>query len=147
MNGLLRFIPTGARVLLGLVFFVFGLNGFLDFIPQPPLPESAMSFMGALAATGYMLPLIKGTEVVAGALLLSNRFVPLALVLLAPVLVNIAAFNLVMMPANTVMTVVLLACELTLAWAWRDAFRGVLAARGTPRLVASEGTPAQVARA
>ncbi|MCA9648312.1 MAG: DoxX family protein [Myxococcales bacterium] len=121
-------LPVVARTLLGLVVFVFGLNGFLGFIPQPPLSEDAGAFMGALAATGYMFPLIKGTEVVAGLLLLSGRFVPLALVLLAPVLVNITLFHVVLAPVNMGLVVVLLALELYLAWGYRDAFRGVLQA-------------------
>lgn len=125
-------LPTVARTLLGLVFFVFGLNGFLGFIPQPPMSEGAGAFMGALAATGYMFPLIKGTEVVAGLLLLSGRFVPLALTLLAPIIVNIALFHIVLAPVNFPVVVMVLALELYLAWAYRDAFRGMLAAHATP---------------
>src|SRR3954462_1793472 len=81
-----RFFPTIGRVLMGLMFFVFGLNGFFNFIPQPkdPVPEKAMAFAGALMATGYMFKLIKGTEVLVGILLLANRFVPLALAFIAP---------------------------------------------------------------
>jgi uncharacterized membrane protein YphA (DoxX/SURF4 family) len=104
-------LPTAARLLLGLVFFVFGLNGFLQFLPQPPLPAPAGAFMGALAATGYMFPLIKGTEVAAGLLLLGGRFVPLALVLLAPVIVNIPLFHVVLAPANMFLLFMLLALE------------------------------------
>lgn len=125
-------LPTVARILLGAIFFVFGLNGFLQFMPQPPLPAPAGAFMGALAATGYMFPLIKGTEVVAGLLLLGGRFVPLALVLLAPIIVNIALFHLVLAPVNMIMAVVLLALEGYLAWAYRDAFSGVLRANTRP---------------
>lgn len=124
-------LPLAARILLGLIFFVFGLNGFLQFLPTPAMPEPAGAFMGALAATGYMLPLIKGTEVLAGLLLLRGRFVPLALVLLAPIIVNIAFFHAVLAP-NPVMVVALLALEIYLAWSYRDAFRGVLAAKASP---------------
>ncbi len=87
--------------------------------------------MGALAATGYMFPVIKGTEVLSGALLLSGRFVPLALVLLAPVIVNIALFHFILTPPNP-MTFVLLGLEVFLAWSYRESFRGLLAARATP---------------
>src|SRR5262245_14008901 len=93
-------LPLAARVVLGLIFTVFGLNGFLHFLPQPPSTPAAMAFGGALAATGYMFPLIKGTEVLAGVLLLSGRYVPLALTLLAPVVVNIVAFHLFLAPAG-----------------------------------------------
>lgn len=124
-------LPTVARVLLGLVFFVFGLNGFFGFLPQPPMEGAAATFMGGLGAAGYFFPLLKGTEVVAGALLLGNRFVPLALALIAPIIVNIALFHLVLAP-SVGMVVFLLATELYLAWSYRSAFRGVLAARAVP---------------
>lgn len=127
-------LPTAARLLLGLVFTVFGLNGFFNFIPQPEHGAEAGAFLGALAATGYMFPLIKGTEVVAGLLLLSGRFVPLSLTLLAPVIVNIALFHFVLEPVNLGMVFFLLAAELYLAWAHRDAFRGLLAAKAQPAL-------------
>lgn len=136
MQSLRNLAPHAARILLGLIFFVFGLNGFLGFIPQPPLTGAPGDFVGALVATGYMFPLIKGTEVVAGALLLSNRFVALALVLLAPVIVNIALFHFVLAPDALAMTFVILGLELSLAWAYRDAFRGVLAAKARPRVKA-----------
>ncbi len=129
-----KYLPAAARVLLGVVFFVFGLNGFFHFIPQnAPPPEAAGAFAGALMKTGYMFPLLKGTEVLASVLLLSNRFVPLALALLAPVIVNIVAFHVALAPAGAVMGLVLLALELYLAWSYRDAYRPMLAARTTAR--------------
>ena len=82
----MRLVVPIARTLLGLVFVVFGLNFFFHFLPMPPMEGAPAAFMGALFATGYMFPLIKGTEVVAGAMLLGNRFVPLALTLLAPII-------------------------------------------------------------
>ncbi len=111
-----RFVFSGARILLGLIFFVFGLNGFLGFIPQPPAPERAAAFMGALAATGYMFPLIKGVEVVGGAMLLSNRFVPLALIIVAPNIVNIVLFHALLAPGGLGIAFLVLALELTMAW-------------------------------
>ena|SRR5687768_7618652 len=131
MNALTQRIPTVARLLLGAIFFVFGLNGFLGFLPQPPLSDAGGAFLGALAATGYMFPLIKGTEVLAGALLLGNRFVPLALTLLAPVVVNIFAFHLLLSPGLG-LPAVILALQLYLAWSYRDAYRGVLSAHVRP---------------
>lgn len=130
-------IVTASRVLLGLVFFVFGLNGFLQFLPMPPPPERAAGFLGGLAATGYMFPLIKGTEVIAGALLLANRFVPLSLTLLAPIVVNIVLFHTVLTPVSPLAFVVL-ALELGLAWAYRDAFRGMLQAKVAPRVTSED---------
>jgi uncharacterized membrane protein YphA (DoxX/SURF4 family) len=85
-----------ARILLGLVFTVFGLNGFLGFIPQPPLPPGpAGQFLAALFASHYVY-LIAAVQVISGVLLLVNRYVPLALVLLGPMLVNILAYHLLM---------------------------------------------------
>jgi hypothetical protein len=119
---------------MGLMFFVFGLNGFLHFIPQPraPLPEVAVMFFGALMKTGYMMPLIFGTQVIVGALLLSNRFVPLALALIAPVIVNIVAFHAFIEPSGKVMAGVVLALELYLVWAYRRAYLPMLAMRVQP---------------
>lgn len=124
--------PTVARVLLGLGFTLFGLNGFFGFMPMPPMPEEAGKFMGALAATGYFFPLLKVTETVSGLLLLSGRYVPLALTLLAPVLVNIIAFHLFLAPAAILPGAIFLGLELYLAWAYRDSFRGVLEAHAEP---------------
>lgn len=125
-------LPTVARYLLGLAFFVFGLNGFLHFIPQPAPPAAAMTFLGALIGSGYMFPLIKGTEVIVGALLLANRFVPLALTVLAPVMVNIIAFHLFLEPQALAMPLVLLVAQLYLAYSYRDAFAPMLHARNQP---------------
>jgi hypothetical protein len=130
---------TAARVLLGLVFAVFGLNGFLHFLPQPPMSGPPAAFAGALLATGYMFPLIKGTEVVSAALLLSGRYVPLALTLLAPVIVNIVAFHAFLAPSGLALPVVILGLEIFLAWSYRASFRGVLQARAMP---SSDGQPA-----
>jgi uncharacterized membrane protein YphA (DoxX/SURF4 family) len=88
MSNIASKIPTAARLLLGLIFTIFGLNGFLHFIPTPPMSGPAGAFGGAMFATGYLFQLLKGTEVIAGVLLLSNRFVPLALAVLAPVVIN-----------------------------------------------------------
>ncbi len=123
------YIPAAARVLLGLVFFVFGLNGFLHFIPQPAPPHAAMAFFGALHATGYMLPLVMGTQLLVGLLLLSNRWVPLALAIIAPVIVNIVAFHLALAPSGLPLAFTVLGLELVLAWSYREAFRPMLAQR------------------
>jgi putative oxidoreductase len=125
-----------ARVLLGLIFFVFGLNGFLHFVPQPPPPPPALAFFGALGATGYMIPLLFTTQVVGGALLLLG-VVPLALVLLAPVIVNIVLFHLFLAPEGLPLAVVVAALELFLAWAHRDAFAPLFATGARDRSVAA----------
>jgi len=132
MTAFIDRLPTVARIALGGLFLLFGANGFLNFLPpQPPLSAEGGAFIGALAATGYMFPLLKGTEVIAGALLLSGRYVPLALTLLAPVIVNILGFHLFLSP-GLALPAVILALELYLAFAYRDAFRGVLGASARP---------------
>lgn len=142
-----KYIPTAARSLLGLIFFVFGLNGFLGFLPQPAMSAEAGAFAGALAATGYMFPLIKSIEVLAGLALLSNRFVPLALTVLAPISVNIFAFHTFLSP-GLALPVVIIALQLLLAYAYRAQFRGVLQASAKPALPSLRGPrSAQVAHA
>ena len=129
-----RHAPGAARVLLGLVFFVFGLDGFLHFVPQPDpstIPPGALAFGGALMGTGYMFPLIKGTETLVGALLLANRFVPLALVLLAPVVVNIVLFHAFLAPAGMAIPIVVVLLQVFLAWTHRRAYRPLLEARAS----------------
>src|ERR1700681_4081615 len=88
-----------ARILLGLIFFVLGLNGFLQFIPAPPPTGLAGKFFGVMLAS-HSLVVGFGVQVIAGAMLLLNRFVPLALVLLAAVLANILAFHITMLPSG-----------------------------------------------
>lgn len=124
MTALNRFVTPAVRVLFGLVFLVFGLNGFLGFLPQPPVPDAAGAFLGALAETGYMFPVIKGIEVLAGILLLSNRLVALALALLAPIVFNIVAFHFVLAPPTPLSFIVLLG-EAWLLWAYRASFQGL----------------------
>ncbi|MGH7812663.1 MAG: DoxX family protein [Candidatus Binataceae bacterium] len=111
-----------ARIALGLIFLVLGLNYFLAMFAMPPLPPRAGAFYGALGATRYMLPLIMGTEVIGGALLLSGWMTPLALVILAPVIVNIIGFHLFLDPAGIAPGIVVTALELFLAWQYRAAF-------------------------
>src|ERR1051325_4296288 len=129
-----RHIPTVVRILMGLMFFVFGLNGFLHFIPEPktPMPEKAVAFAKALMDTGYMFPLVMGTQLIVGVLLLLNRFVPLALALIAPIIVGIVTFHIFLAPATIGPGIAVLVLELYLAWAYRNAFRPMLAARASP---------------
>lgn len=122
------------RLLMGVIFLVMGLNGFLNFIPQPstPMPPAAVAFMGAFMATHYMIQLISATQVIVAILLLSNRFVPLALVVIAPVIVNIVAFHAFLAPEGLSIAIVVAAMEVYLAWVYRDAFRPMLAMRAAP---------------
>jgi uncharacterized membrane protein YphA (DoxX/SURF4 family) len=130
-NFFARHLPTIARILMGVPLIVFGLNGFFNFIPPPstPLPQKAAAFAGALANTSYMMQLIGTTQLIVGLLLVLNRFVPLALALFAPFLVNSIAFHLLLEHSGLPMAIVFLALEVYLAWAYRNAYRPMLTMR------------------
>jgi putative oxidoreductase len=110
------------RSLLGFVFVAAPLATAFHLAPQPELPPVAAAFAGSLAATGYMLPLLWTTEFVSGILLLSGFMVPLALVMLAPVIVNVAAFHVFLSPGGLMPAIVVTALELSLAWRYRRSF-------------------------
>ncbi len=116
-----------ARVLLGLIYFVFGLNFFFHFLPTPP-PHGGVAdaFTGGLFQSGYFFPMLKGLEVVLGALLLVGVFVPLSLVVLFPISLNIFLFHAFLSPENTVMGIVVVLLNVFLAWSYREYFRPLL---------------------
>ena len=123
-----------ARYLAGVIFLVFGLNGFLNFIPLPPPVGIAAQFMGALHASHYLW-VIFAFQVVAGVLLLVNRFVPLAVAVLAAVIVNILTFHALMAPSGLP-----LALFVAVLWAVifidvRPAFSGLFQSRWQPEEV------------
>jgi uncharacterized membrane protein YphA (DoxX/SURF4 family) len=132
-KGFSRYAPHIVRILLGLMFTVFGANFFFNFIPQPPsLPEPVMNFMGALMSS-HLFQVVGVTQLLVGILFLINRFVPLALALLAPILVGIITFHAALDPKGIVMGIVVAVMELYLAWAYRSAFCPMLAAKTTPQ--------------
>jgi putative oxidoreductase len=115
-------LATAARIVLGLVFLLSGLNHLIAFIPMPPLSGAAGQFMQGLQQSRYLFPLMGIVEVGAALLLLSGRMVPLALTVLAPIVINVAAFHLVLAPQGLPIVVVLLAAEGGLAYAYRERF-------------------------
>jgi len=117
-----------ARILLGLLFLVFGLNGFLHFIPMPPPAGLAGQYMGALFVSHY-LAVVFLLQIIGGALLLANRFIPLALILLGPVLVNILLFHTLMAPEGLPMALFATLLWAILFYSVRRAFAGVLVQR------------------
>ena len=120
----MKYIFVIARVLLGLVFTVFGLNAFLHFLPSPPVPGLAGQFMGALLGSHYYV-IAFGTELIGGALLLSNRYVPLALTLLGPVIVNILSFHMFLDSENIAPAVVVTVLWFLIFSRVRSAFTGL----------------------
>ena len=131
-----RYFPAIARVLMGLPFFVGGLIGLFNLSPQPNVPMSAgaMAFRDALTNSGYMMQLIFATQLVVGALLLANRFVPLALALIAPFFVNSILFHTFLEHSGLPMAIIFIALELYLVKQNWNAYRPMLAARA-PRAV------------
>ena len=128
----MKHLPTIARVLLGLIFVVFGAVGLFELGPQPELSEEATAFMGAMMDTGYLWPLVKVTEIVCGALLVLGLFVPLALVVLAPVVLNILLFDIFLSPEGLVIGVLALVLGLYVAHHHRSSFSGVLQRKAPP---------------
>jgi putative oxidoreductase len=122
----MKILTIIARILLGLIFVFFGSNGFLHFLPMPPLPQGVTGeYLHAFFASGYVY-VISGFQLVGGLLLLIGRFVPLGLTILAAIIVNIWAFHLLMAPEGLPPAVVVTIFELFLVWSYRDRFAGIL---------------------
>lgn len=115
-----------AQVVLGLMFLVFGLNGFLHFIPTPPPSGASGDFAMALFKTGYFFPFLKGVEVICGILLLVNKFATLALLILAPIIINIFLFHAFLAIEGLPMSIILIALLAYLAWTRKEAYKFVL---------------------
>jgi putative oxidoreductase len=114
------------RILLGLIFVVFGLNIFLNFIPAPPPPPGpAGDYFKVFSASGYMY-VVGAVQLLSGLLLLIGRFVPLALTMLAAMIFNILVFHILMAPEGIAMGIVVAVLELFLVWSYRDRFAGIL---------------------
>ena len=116
------------RILLGLILVIFGLNKFMQFMPMPPLPEAAGEFMGALMKSGYIMVLVAIVEIVAGVLLLINKFKPLALVVVFPVLLNAFLFHLFLDLPGIGGVAVAIAMNVFLMFANKEAYNEILKA-------------------
>ena len=115
----MKIITIIARILLGLMFFVFG--PFLKFLPMPQLEGVWGQFLGALFVSHYVW-LIGATQVISGALFLIGRYVPLAIALSGPVIVNIITYHLTMQHAGAQPAVLATICWVFLFWRYRDSF-------------------------
>lgn len=101
-------LPLIARLLLGFVFFAAGLAGLLNLVQPPPdLPERLVTFNAGLAASIYFMPFLKATETICGLLLLTGFFVPLALVVLAPIVLNIVLVHAFLAPEGLPLAIIL----------------------------------------
>jgi putative oxidoreductase len=119
-------IVCGVRIILGLIFFVFGLNGFFKFLPMPEMNAEMMGYMGALFQTGYFFPVLKVTEIACGALLLSNFFVPLALIVISPVVLHIFLAHVFIDQGGLIMGSAILVMHLFLMCKYWTFFKGCL---------------------
>ena len=128
----MKYADILARILVGLVFTVFGLNGLMlgllgkGFIPMPPMPPSDGTTFVTILLSSHWVVVVDLCEFVGGLLLLSGQFVPLGLTLLSPVLVNILCYHLLLEPDNLPMAVVLCALDGFLISRRWDAFRGLV---------------------
>lgn len=121
-------IQMAARYLLGILLVVMGLNGFLQFM-DPGMSESGKKAMGSLIQLGYLLPMVKGLEVLIGLSLLANRFVNLALVVFASIAVNIILFHIFHAPATIAGGLVVTLLGLYLGISRIDQFKTLLSAK------------------
>ena len=125
----MKIVTLIARLLLGLISLVFGLNGFLNFLNMGPLPSGlAGQFIIALAASHYFW-VVAGLQVVGGVLLLINRFVPLALVLLGPVIVNILLYHGFLNPSGAQLAILVTILWFIVFYGHRQYFSGIFVQR------------------
>ena len=125
----MKILTLIARLLLGLIFFVLGLNGFLNFLSMGPMPSGlAGQFIGALMLSHYFW-VVAGLQIAGGALLLVNRFVPLGLVLLGPVIVNILCYHLFLNPTGIALAIVVTILWLIVFYGHRQYFSGIFVQR------------------
>ena len=125
----MKIVAMIARYLLGLMFTVFGLNSFLSFIPMGPMPPGLAGDFSRLLFSTHYFYFVGAVMVVSGVLFLVGRFVPLALVLLGPVLVNILIFHIVMAPRSIGTGLFATLLWLLVAYQARSAFTGLFQAR------------------
>jgi putative oxidoreductase len=125
----MKILTLIARLLLGLVFVVFGLNGFLNFLSMGPMPSGlAGQFIGALILSHYYW-VVAALQLVGGLLLLVNRFVPLGLVLLGPVIVNIILYHVFLNPTGIALAIVVTILWFIVFYAYRQYFSGIFLQR------------------
>jgi putative oxidoreductase len=133
----MRIASLIARYLAGVIFLIMGLNGFLNFIPLPPPGGVAGQFMGALYVSHYLW-VIFAFQVIGGLLLLVNRYIPLAVAILAPVIVNILTFHVLMAPSGLPVALLVAILWTAIFIEVRAAFSGLFQSRWQPRGLTAE---------
>jgi putative oxidoreductase len=118
-----------ARIIFGLLFLVSGLAYFFKLMPQAELPGSAQTFVTGLFAAGYVMPLVKVIEVICGIAFLTNRFVSVALVVIFPITLNVLLFHMFLAPEGIAIPVLLMICNLFLAFSKKEQYQPILSAR------------------
>ncbi|HPF09922.1 MAG TPA: DoxX protein [Flavobacteriaceae bacterium] len=110
---------------LALILIFFGLNKFIqfDFIPLPQIPEEASSFMSSLSATGYVLPIVGAFEIFIGMLLLLRKWVPFALLLLAPISLNVLLFHIFLNLSGILPAIITIAINTVLIYKYWKAYK------------------------
>ena len=114
------------RLILGTIFLVMGLNGFLNFLPMPEISQAGMAYMGGLMSAVYFFPLLKIIEITAGVMLLTGNYMRLALILLAPITTHIVLFHFFLDPAGLVIGLVVFGLNLGLGLIHLDKFQSTL---------------------
>jgi putative oxidoreductase len=123
----MKYLPIICRMVLGLVFLIFGLNGFFKFIPLPPFEGAAIDFMGGLGASGYFFPFLKIIEILCGIALITGYFVPLALAVLFPITINIFLFHVFLAKPGLIPSFAFLCMNVFLASTYKKSYEGLLA--------------------
>jgi putative oxidoreductase len=124
----MKIVAIVARYLMGLIFTVFGLNGFFNFIPATPMPSLATQFFTVLVTSHFILPIFL-LQLACGLLFLSNQYVPLALTLIGPILFNILLFHITMDPSGILPGAIATVCWLVVFYSVRPAFAGIFQRR------------------
>lgn len=145
----MKALPLILRLALGSIFLVYGLDGFFHFMSNNLVSEKAANFIGAIIDSGYLWTLLKVGETVGGAMLLLNLYVPLALVLLAPIVVNILCFHFFLNPGESAIGIypigaTIAVLELSLAWLYRGYFQSLFVRSAVAQLPQLEGTAAEL---
>lgn len=121
----MKIASTIARYLMGIIFIVFGLNGFLNFLPSPPVPGLGGQFFGLLLTSHFMVPIFV-IQLLCGVLFLVNRYVPLALTFIGPVIFNVLLFHILMNPSGIGPGALVTVCWFLVFYRYRSAFDGIL---------------------